>query len=264
MCTGERSEVRVLVLSPHRDDAAFSCGLLLSKFATISVPVEILNVCTISVYAPYTRLARGADPQEEITQQRAREDIAFTEHLQLYSARKPLWAKLSDLGWKDAPLRHAIPAEEVFAGGAVPADETARLAGNYRSLAPASVVLVPMALGGHLDHRLVRDAAIDAWSEDELVFYEDLPYACRMSSVERKEQTRRLLPWACETARTPPAISGDKRRMALCYGSQIAPNVADEMEDYCAGLGSTERLHGSNAALRMLARLLGIKQMVQE
>lgn len=44
--------MRVLVLSPHRDDAAFSCGLILHELLSAGHSVSIVNVCTVSRYAP--------------------------------------------------------------------------------------------------------------------------------------------------------------------------------------------------------------------
>lgn len=246
----------VVVLSPHRDDAAFSCGLLLSRLMEARTYVRIANICTFSDYAPYARLADTADPVADITALRAEEDAGFVQSLEAAFPPGEKYVHLLDLGWKDAPLRHAIATEDVLAGRPVLADEVVRLAAALRSIAPASLVLVPLALGGHIDHRLVREAAMDAWPACKLVFYEDLPYACRMAAAERKEFVRGILPWPCERAPMRPAQPGDKRRFALCYGSQIATVVADEMEDYGAELGWTECLYGDTVALGTLAASL--------
>ena len=97
-----------------------------------------------------------------ITRLRAAEDASFVKHLQDDFASGHQYIHLLDLRWKDAPLRHDIATEDVLGGGLVPPDEVAKLSAVFRSLAPASVVLAPLALGGHLDHRLVRQAAMDA------------------------------------------------------------------------------------------------------
>lgn len=253
----------VLVLSPHRDDAAFSCGLLLAKLVSASIPLRIANVCTVSDYAPYANLANSVDLTADITRLRAAEDFMFAMQLQHDFNSEHQQVELLDLGWKDAPLRHTIATEDVLGAGMVPPDEVARLVAVFRSLAPARVVLAPLALGGHMDHRLVRLAAIDAWSGSDLVFYEDLPYACRMPAEERTRQTRQALPPDFQCAQTLPAKSGEKRRRAMCYPSQIAAEVADEMELYGAARGWAERLYGSAAALRVLASYRGTITMVE-
>lgn len=234
---------------------AFSCGLLLTRLVRGRVSSCIANVCTISDYAPYANLDGSVDPVAEVTLLRAAEDARFFQELDKGFLHGEPNVQLLDLGWRDAPLRHSIAAEAVLAGGTIALDEVARLVADFRCLAPTSIVLAPMALGGHLDHSLVREAAVEVWPKDILLFYEDLPYACRMSPEVCAEQTRRCLPWPCERAPASPAQSGEKRRMALCYPSQIAAAVADEMQSHAAALGWTERLYGTQTALRRLTSL---------
>jgi LmbE family N-acetylglucosaminyl deacetylase len=45
-------------------------------------------------------------------------------------------------------------------------------------------VICPMAVGNHVDHRLVRDAALLSVAPDKLLFYEDRPYAFAREQVE--------------------------------------------------------------------------------
>ena len=62
--------MQVVVLSPHRDDAAFSCGLLLGALLAAGAGVTIVNVCTVSDYAPYLR-NDGSDRIRQVTAARA-------------------------------------------------------------------------------------------------------------------------------------------------------------------------------------------------
>ncbi len=45
-------------------------------------------------------------------------------------------------------------------------------------------IVAPLAVGNHVDHRLVRDAALLAAPPDELLFYEDRPYAFVREQVQ--------------------------------------------------------------------------------
>jgi LmbE family N-acetylglucosaminyl deacetylase len=53
------------------------------------------------------------------------------------------------------------------------------LADQFRRLPSADTVLVPLTIGGHVDHRLVRAAAELAWPARRLAWYDDYPYVQR-------------------------------------------------------------------------------------
>ena len=249
--------MNVLLLSPHRDDAAFSCGLFLSQLLGAGVPVDIVNVCTVSDYAPY---AESFDGAVRVSGLRAAEDEAFVAEVNAGGMGRKAKCKLLDLGWSDAPLRRAMATEDVLNGAKSSVEEVERLAEQFRKLPRAQIIVAPLAVGGgasHMDHRLVRDAAIAAWNADRLLFYEDLPYACRMDPVACSEETGKAAPWPTMPWHTAAAPAGAKHALAMHYGSQIAEAVAAEMETYGAALGCRERLHGAEAALETLDRLLG-------
>ena len=53
MSTFCSEKLGVVILSPHREDAAFSTGLLLWACALARMPAVAVNVFTRSEYAPY-------------------------------------------------------------------------------------------------------------------------------------------------------------------------------------------------------------------
>ena len=244
----EESRGGVLVLSPHRDDAAFSCGLLIASLVCRGVRVRIANICTVSDYAPYAPAHVTAGDVEEITGLRAREDDEFVALLRSLAAPGSTGTTLLDCAWLDNPLRRGPGgAGETLA---VDANEVQELAAYFRAWQPAEVVLAPLAIGQHPDHVLVREAAIAHLPPQTLLFYEDLPYLCRVAAEKRAAEIENALPWSCMTRITAPGKAGLKRRMALCYPSQIAASVAEEMERFAVGADYTERLHGSASALQ--------------
>jgi len=101
----------VLVLSPHRDDAAFSCGLLLLNLLTSGARLTIANVCTVSDYAPYLP-EEVYDRVNQVTAVRAAEDAVFARRLAKDAAVDESSVVFLDLGWQDAPIRLGIENEQ--------------------------------------------------------------------------------------------------------------------------------------------------------
>ena len=244
---------RVVILSPHRDDAAFSCGLLILALARAGIDTLVANVCTRSDYAPYLDTSE-ADRTLQVTAERAAEDMHFTgAAAALSGVTDPI--RWIDLQWEDAPLRLGIPTRQVLQRAALQS-EVFKLALALGNLPQAEILLAPLALGDHMDHRLVRSAAMQAFGH-QVILYEDLPYACRMTSTERSASLIASVP-PNRRGWSPPAAdeAGMKRRLAMCYPSQIAPGVAEEMELYATELGNRERFYGKEAALARLQHAL--------
>lgn len=236
--------MHLVVLSPHRDDAAFSCGLLLTYLLRAGATIELVNVCTETDYAPY--LSANSEPRAtQVSHTRRDEDLHFLESLREATASDRI--TMTDLDWRDSPLRLGIATDRVLQA---PAETETTVAALAQALSPwrhADVILSPLALGNHIDHRMVRDAASQAFSSHQLGWYEDLPYACWMPDDERTQTVHSNLravsaqtsPWI-----TPyqPADEALKRRYALCYSSQIAADLADAIARDAANQRG-ERMH---------------------
>ena len=241
--------MRILVLSPHRDDAAFSCGLALRAWLASGATVTMVNICTRSSYAPYRAIEDARHSDVIVTNIRHEEDMVFAERLLASSAAPASALTLLDLAWKDAPLRWKIEDERVLTPTAIPAEEIESLSRQFQALVPVDLILAPLSLGGHVDHRLVHAAALRSFPTEKLIFYEDLPYACRLTQAERALADRETV--HLSDAILLPQISalGLKQEFALCYSSQIAAEVAQEMESYAALLGGRERYYATPEAI---------------
>jgi LmbE family N-acetylglucosaminyl deacetylase len=190
-----RDEVPLIVLSPHLDDAALSCGALMMH-AVQHTSVTAVTLFTESGGPPYTLSARrylhqmGSRSAQALYQQRRTEDQA---------ALSPFGVKCVHAGLTDAlfrrhpcpgtwPLRarllpelaHIYPTYRlhIIAGQIAAAD-----AGTLRDVCDViqrlvssgpSVLLAPLGVGGHVDHVLVRSAAEGSGSP--VVYYSDVPY----------------------------------------------------------------------------------------
>ncbi|MEU7725115.1 PIG-L family deacetylase [Streptomyces sp. NPDC040724] len=205
-------EGRTLLVSPHPDDVAYSCGGLL---AAVGRPAHatLLTVFTRSAWALPRRLRRAG--ARVISAQRRQEELRYCRMRGL--------AEYWPLGFADASLRGYDDVAEVSspleADGMRDAVEEAVADAVGRS--DADTVLAPAAVGGHIDHLLVHGAVHGAAREGALVlFYEDLPYAGQheAAAVERTlRDERRLVPFAGVD------ISGvveQKVRGMYVYGSQ--------------------------------------------
>ena len=246
--------MKVAVLSPHRDDAAFSCGLMLNKLVQAQVTVTIVNVCTTSEYAPYLT-EDGHERVLQVTAMRQAEDVAFVKLLTQSTGFDNV--TLLDLAWRDLPLRWETEDENALAPLPLRQAEIDALSSAFAALPDQDLVLAPLALGGHIDHRLVRLAAQQVFGSSTLIFYEDLPYACRVKAAERtgvisKDGIGTSEAWLPEDG----TGAGVKRAYAGCYSSQIAPDIADEMERYAEEHGGREHFFADAAAMRKLQTTL--------
>jgi LmbE family N-acetylglucosaminyl deacetylase len=147
--------VAALLLSPHYDDAVFSAA------GTMVALAREGRVVAINVFG------EGAGGKREAEERRAASLLGFESEA---------------LPFRDAPLRTPIhrsvltPHLPLRAGerGLI-APIAAALAARVAALLPDRVY-APLGYGGHVDHVLVREAAIRAVPPGVLRFYEDAPY----------------------------------------------------------------------------------------
>jgi hypothetical protein len=179
-----------------------------------------------------------------------------------------------DLNLKDAPIRLRIP-DDVLYDTAVnsedPAIEKIRKALTRQSeLGSLEALVLPAALGHHVDHLTVREAALPLAATLPSAFYEDLPYAASHPSVAadldalqnaaakidepltpilyptQTPTQSESLPEAeieAESAATEQAKRiARKRRLALGYASQIDEEAATLIANFATRYHAAERL----------------------
>lgn len=157
-----------LIISPHLDDAVFSCAGLMPRMAGDGWHVVVATVFT--------------DGGEEHAQRRA-EDLDAAERLGFEALH---------LGLRDAPFRepgyHTL-RDILFGWHAADSATVCAVADALLALrikrAP-SRVFVPMGVGTHVDHRIVHEAALAVGWGSEVSFYEERPYVYARGAVERR------------------------------------------------------------------------------
>ena len=246
------------MLSPHRDDAAFSLGLSIGTWLEAGHRVEVVNCFTRSEYAPHAEFEfiHSNDRLPRVTALRLREDQSWQK---MYGVSKP---GLTDLNLKDAPLRLHVAVDQVCGLPVNPNDKAmVKVPKAVVALSPEAVVM-PLALGAHVDHVTVREAMMAAALAPgtAVAFYEDLPYAARPGTVDTIEAAAAAVSGELQplfvTSEGPSDVAvARKRRLALCYDSQIADEEAEQIASFCARYGGRERLWGDAAwrAMRMTA-----------
>ncbi len=155
------------ILSPHPDDAAVSLGHTLLALADAGAETRIITCFSRSAWAP--KLTERN--LEAVTAVRRIEDRRFAASL---------GCELLDLGGTDAPFRGHYPGrfaflhERAFDGSEFRV--LSWLIAHLEDLLEDGPILLPLAFGGHIDHRLVRAAGRAVASKRPLALYEDLPY----------------------------------------------------------------------------------------
>lgn len=209
-------------LSPHLDDAAFSCGGQIS--ARTRSGERVLVVTLFAGDPPAVELPRLARELHELwglgddaVELRRREDLQAARVLGCEPIHRDLPEAAYRRGRSGRPLYPAL--RDLF--GEIPPEDLERLdwlESDLRELPPAAEVLAPIAAGGHVDHRLVRRAAERALGPG-LLHYEDYPYARKRRVLSKALGRRRR--WEAAVRRLEPEDVAARIRAMACYRSQL-------------------------------------------
>ena len=196
--------MRVLAVSPHLDDAAFSVGGVLARLADAGHQVTVATVFTASVPGPTgfalaCQTDKGIAPHLDYLALRRAEDSA---------AMAVLGVEHLHLGLPEAPHRGYDSPAALFAG-VLPGDRL-----DLPTLPVADVLLAPQGLGGHVDHLLVV-AAVAALRRPT-AWWPDAPYVLRAPDAPPSSD----LPGGLQPLRLP--ADGTRRADACaCYATQL-------------------------------------------
>jgi LmbE family N-acetylglucosaminyl deacetylase len=241
--------VRIVVVSPHRDDAAFALTLAIGSWIEAGHKVSVLNCFSRSEEAPFSDAdsVHANDRMSFVTALRGREDEAWRR--QYGSA-----LTLVDLNMKDAPQRLHCSADEAY-GLTVNSNDKAltKIQKAIERINPGAVVL-PLGLGGHIDHATARQAMVGVASTAlPCAFYEEMPFAIKVEKIEEQVQELgrtlnvRLVPTFTNEPNGIIAAVARRRRAILCYDSQIGDAEVEQIAEFCKVYGGRERLW-ANAA----------------
>ena len=242
--------VPLVVLSPHLDDAVLSCGALMMH-AALRVPVTVVTFFTEAGTRPYTLSARrylhqvGAPDAATLYRDRRAEDRAVLDrmgvrwcHLGLTEGlfrRRPRpatrWARLA--GRLVPELDHVYPTYRLhLASGRIAAadSDTLRRIQNSVEVLVADrpgLLLAPSAVGGNVDHLLVRAAVERAGAP--AVFYSDFPYNQRYAvdpGFARRTASVEML-WERELAAKAALVRAYRTQVGAMFPRGVVPLVPE-------------------------------------
>jgi len=224
---------RKIFLSPHLDDAVYSCGGIIHELTTQDFSVEVWSIFT-------------ADPLEG-----SLSPFAQSLHARWKEKANPSWIRREEdkraLNFLSGTFRHlSYPDciyrrnaqtnepiiknnEDLFSEEYVVENELVQnLAKDLKSRLPDFAdIICPLGMGGHIDHRVTRLAAEQLGRP--LWFYADYPYAAKDPAM-----VNAFLPNNAEPELQEISAAGvDAWLKAIaCYPSQISSFWAslDEME----------------------------------
>ena len=182
---------RHVFLSPHYDDIALSCGGTAALLARSGRTPEIVVIFgsppdpeqPLSGFAKWQHERWGVTATDAIAHRRAEEE----------AAARLLSATVRVLPFRDAIYRGERYTDDSALFGEPAPDESAlpvEIASAVRALLDArrtTRVYAPLAIGKHVDHQLLYQAAVDLTRNGADVWlYEDLPYAARAGAVDAR------------------------------------------------------------------------------
>ena len=227
-----------LALAPHLDDAAFSCGGTLATLARAGWRVVVATLFTRSMpnpqgFALACQLDKGLEPEVDYMALRRKEDVAAMRVLGAATVHVPL---------PEAPHRGYHSAQALFEPPLLEDDVVEPLRKAVSDLLAEhlpDLVLVPQAIGGHVDHvQLVR-----ALQEPQrpLLWWRDFPYSARSATP--------MEPFGIRMAKKPErevlldtAALDAKEAACLAYASQLGLQFGgpDGLRAKLAQAGSVE------------------------
>jgi LmbE family N-acetylglucosaminyl deacetylase len=246
---------KVVMLSPHCDDIALSLGAFLLAQCG-NADVQIITVFSFSACTADDAIEDSA----MVTAIRKAEDERFV---------KSLGQNVGALWWdrKDAPLRLSIPDKAVFHSkpSCTEYDEILHIVRSVkREYLKSDLLLAPMALGCHIDHIVVRNAALDLLAEGfPVAFYEDIPYAADYSLSEIDEYAAHLVSLAGQELDLCAIETGitieEKIALISCYRSQMDSRTESRVRSHaveCSVNTVVERVWASRKALCAIQNVL--------
>jgi len=241
------SPQKIFVLSPHIDDAAFGLALTISKCANNNIPVSIINCFTVT---KWTAISVETKEVNAVSRLRKNEDEAFYE---TFNSN----INIINLDLLDAPLRNGY----IFQQQPFQPNEL-ELIDELSKLVEANVdglLLCPLGIGNHIDHAICRAAVLKLYNKIPVLFYEDLPYAKRITQQQIEEHIKELsLELGYNLSHHVDGLLNctiNKEETIRLYKSQMNEETASEIIAHMNALKG-ERIWGEESIITQLRDVL--------
>lgn len=239
-----------LALSPHLDDAAFSCGGTLARLARRGWRVVVATLFTRTVpdpqgFALACQLDKGLGPEVDYMALRRAEDACAMAALE---AAPPV-----HLPFAEAPHRGYGSASALFGPPLAGDDVVGPLASALDDVIgreKPNLVFAPQGIGGHVDHVQVATALrmADAGRRPTL-WWRDFPYVVRDGNPAEPFGPAMASLLLREVALDPSDLAA-REAGCLAYASQIGFQFggADGLRAKLAAAGRSELFRADNGA----------------
>ncbi|MFZ2488278.1 MAG: PIG-L family deacetylase [Anaerolineae bacterium] len=220
-----------IVLSPHYDDAALSCGGALAQLRDAGEPTLVATIFggkpDYADLSPFAQTIHARPLAEaDLIEQRRKEEARALRVL----GAPGVAADFLDAIYRRDPAdgRWLYDSEAALFGAVDAADEplVEEIARWVAALShpAACILIVPLAIGEHVDHQVVQRAALLLEQFGySLHYFEDYPYIAR-----RPEGLEERLTWLAQSDRRqpehvilPPAVLQRKADAVMAYTSQL-------------------------------------------
>ena len=238
--------MKINILSPHIDDAAYSLALTISRCVNNQIPVTIINCFTVTKWA----IRFVSKDVNEVSLLRKKED---SECYKTYNAS----IDIINLELTDAPLRN----DYIFQSQPFQPDELKLVEIVKKKLEKSSdaILISPLGIGNHIDHAICKQAAVQLYRKMKVLFYEDLPYANRISETEIFDQIKileeRLNVQLTHRTDGLKNCTINKEQLIRLYKTQINDEICSEIMSHMNNL-SGERIWGEAHLLEEFSRPL--------
>jgi LmbE family N-acetylglucosaminyl deacetylase len=235
-------DTRHIYLSPHLDDAVLSCGgTILSQVGR----GDSVAVVTVFAASPPLTLPLSSFAQELHArwQASAPQNVDFSDPPAVRRAEdRAALAVLSPVihifhyGLTDCIYRMdslngqpIYPDEQSIMGLPQPSDPALVDLRDVPPLPSDSALYVPLSVGGHVDHRVVR-TAVEGWGipSSQVLYYEDYPYVAEQGFLEKTLGD--LDGWDSVLIPLSEEALSVKARAIAAYSSQIGTFWGSEEE----------------------------------
>lgn len=220
-----------LFFSPHFDDAVLSCGGMIHKLAQERRYVRVMTLMAQDMppNPPNTPIVRDLHTRwktnENPVKMRRLEDEKAIEGLGALFTHVMM---MPDCVYRVVEGEVLYPSEASLFGDVHPKDDVNKLY-EYSLLYHPETLYLPLAVGNHVDHQIVRDLGRRLKHDIpkvRLLFYEDYPYsrdknatAQALDRLKKLESTMYFEPQIVELSEEDVNA---KIRAAACYQSQIS------------------------------------------
>jgi LmbE family N-acetylglucosaminyl deacetylase len=234
--------MKINILSPHIDDAAYCLALTISKCVKCKMEITIINCFTVSKWA----IRFVSKDVNEISLLRKEEDEKFYR-----SYGFPI--SILNLDLLDAPLRDGfIFQQDPFAEKewSVVQELKTHLENHLDG-----ILFCPLGIGDHIDHAICREAVMQLYEKIKVIFFEDLPYAFRINEEEIFAHVKKLQESLkiklVHQVNFLKDLSINKEQLIRIYDTQINEEICGEIIAHMNAI-SGERLWGEEKVLQEL------------